>query len=64
MINAALVGMGWWGKNIATAVQNKSTEIRFSLGITKEVEETRAFANQQGMALASDLSDALQNPEI
>ncbi|SMC30647.1 Gfo/Idh/MocA family protein [Polynucleobacter kasalickyi] len=64
MINAALVGMGWWGKNIATAVQNKSTEIRFSLGITKEVTETQSFANQHGMALASDLSDALQNPEI
>jgi glycerol-3-phosphate dehydrogenase len=60
MINAALIGMGWWGKNIANAIQNKSSEIHFSLGVTKEIDETRAFANQHGMALASDLSDALR----
>lgn len=64
MINAALVGMGWWGKNIANAVQHKSTEICFKLGITKEIEPTRAFADGHGMALGDDLQIALKHPEI
>lgn len=64
MINAALIGMGWWGKNIASAIQHKSQEIQFSLGVTKEIEPTQRFANSLGMELASDLEFALKQPEI
>lgn len=64
MINAALVGMGWWGKNIANAIQHKSTELSFGLGITKEIDETKAFADKLGISLASSLDDALKNPDI
>jgi glycerol-3-phosphate dehydrogenase len=46
MINAALIGMGWWGKNIAQSVQHKSKQIHFSLGVTKEINETQDFANK------------------
>jgi predicted dehydrogenase len=64
MINAALVGMGWWGKNIAKAIQQQSQELQFSLGITKEIQETQSFAAQHRMQLSENFLDALQDPRI
>ena len=64
MINAAIVGMGWWGKNIAKAIQQQSQELQFSLGITKEIQETQSFASQHGMQLSPNFLDALQDPRI
>ena len=64
MINAALIGMGWWGKNIAQSVQHKSKQIHFSLGITKEINETQEFANKMSMQLADSFEFALAQPEI
>ncbi|MEI7532103.1 MAG: Gfo/Idh/MocA family oxidoreductase [Betaproteobacteria bacterium] len=64
MVNAALIGMGWWGKNLATAVQKKSSELQFVLGVTKEIEETRQFASQLGMDLSNSLEDALKRPDV
>ncbi len=64
MINAAIIGLGWWGKNLAKSVQG-NTEIRFSLGVTKEINPaTLEFANIQGMQLASEFEDALQDKSI
>jgi len=64
MINAALIGMGWWGKNIAQSVQLKSKEIKFTLGVTKEVDETREFAKSMSMELSDSFEFALQQPDI
>jgi predicted dehydrogenase len=64
MINAALIGMGWWGKNIAQAVQHKSQDIQFSLGVTKEIKETQAFADGMSMQLADSFEYALKQPDI
>ena len=32
MIDAGIVGLGWWGKNLVEAVQGKSERIRFVIG--------------------------------
>lgn len=64
MINAALIGMGWWGKNIAQAIQHKSTEMRFLLGVTKEVPQTQEFADKLSMKLSDSFEDALSQKEI
>lgn len=64
MINAALIGLGWWGKNIAKAVQGNSTDIQFSLAISKELEQARSFAEQQGMNLSDRFEDALNDASI
>ena len=64
MINAALIGMGWWGKNIAQAIQHKSTEMQFLLGVTKEVSQTQEFADKLSMKLSDSFEDALAQKEI
>ncbi len=64
MINAAIVGLGWWGKNIADAVQGKSTKLRFVHGVTQELDATRAYAQAQGFKLSATLDAALADPAV
>ncbi|MES2184983.1 MAG: Gfo/Idh/MocA family oxidoreductase [Pseudomonadota bacterium] len=64
MINAAIVGLGWWGKNLASAIQGKSSEIRFTTGVTQELAETQAYAAQNGLTLTDRFEDVLADPAI
>ena len=64
MINAALIGMGWWGKNIAQSIQHKSKLINFTLGVTKEINETKEFADKMSMQLSDSFEFALQQKDI
>jgi predicted dehydrogenase len=64
MIDAAVIGLGRWGKSLVTAVQGKSTKLRFVHGVSKEPDDVRAFATQHGFRLSTDLADALADPEV
>ena len=65
MINAAIVGLGWWGKTLVEAVQQDSEEIRFVAGTTRtKTPEVRAFADAQKFALADTYEDLLAIPEV
>ena len=64
MIKAAIVGLGWWGKNIADAVQGKSTKLQFVHGVTQELDATRDYAKSKGFRLSATLEDALADPEV
>lgn len=64
MIKAAIVGLGWWGKNIANAVQGHSKKLHFVHGVTQELEATRDFAGQKGFRLSATLEEALADPEV
>ncbi len=65
MINAAIVGLGWWGKTIVESVQQSSDEIRFVAGTTRtRTPETQAFADAQKFALADSYEALLANPKV
>ncbi len=64
MIKAAIVGLGWWGKNIADAVQGKSTKLQFVHGVTQELDATRDYAKTKGFRLSATLEEALADPEV
>ncbi len=64
MVNAAIIGLGWWGKNIVNAVQGKSTRLKFVRGVTKEIVETAAFGAQHGITLGAEYDDVLADPAI
>jgi predicted dehydrogenase len=64
MIDAAIVGLGWWGKNLVNAVQGKGSGLRFTMGVTKELDETRAYAAAAGLTLAGRLEDVLGEPAV
>lgn len=64
MLNAAIVGLGWWGRNIVEAVQGKSEKLRFVHGVSKEPEAAAGFAREKGFRLSENLSDALDDPAV
>ena len=64
MINAAVIGLGRWGKSLVNAVQGKSDRLRFVHGVSKEPDEVRAFAAQHGFTLTTALEDAIRNPDV
>ena len=64
MINAALVGLGWWGKNILKAVQGKSDKIRFVHGVSKELDEAKPLAEQHGFTVSRDLESAIADQRV
>ena len=64
MIDAAIVGLGWWGKNIVKAVQGKSDRLRFIRGVSKEPESLGGFAAEHGFALSTTLEQVLVDPAV
>lgn len=64
MINAAIVGLGWWGKSIVDAVQGKSQKLRFVHGVTQELDATRDYARSKGFPLSATLEEALADPAV
>jgi predicted dehydrogenase len=64
MINAAIVGLGWWGKTIVESVQGTSDSIRFVAGATRTVTpEVKAFAETQKFNLAENFDALIANPK-
>jgi predicted dehydrogenase len=64
MINAAIVGLGRWGKNIVEAVQGKSPRLHIVRGICKEPNELAEFAAKHGFDLRIELTDAVADPRV
>jgi predicted dehydrogenase len=64
MINAAIIGLGRWGKAIVEAVQGKSDRLHFIRGVSKEPEQVRDFAATHGFELSMEFSDALRDPRV
>jgi predicted dehydrogenase len=64
MVNAALVGLGWWGTNIINAVQGKSTKLRFVHGVTKEPDAARELARKHDVRLSTELQAVLDDPKV
>lgn len=64
MLNAAVIGLGWWGKELVRSVQNASRLIRFSRAVTLEPDEARAFAAEYGLAVGTSYEDVLADKKI
>jgi predicted dehydrogenase len=65
MIQAAIVGLGWWGKTLVEAVQQDSGEIHFVTGTTRtKTPEVQAFADAQKFTLAESYEALLADPKI
>ena len=64
MINAAVIGLGRWGKSLVAAVQGKSERLRFVHGVSKEPDDVRTFAVQHGFKLSTEFRDAVADPQV
>ena len=64
MIDAAIVGLGRWGKNFVESIQGKSSRIRFTRGVDAAPGKLRDFAARHGFNLCADLAEVLADPAV
>ena len=64
MINAAVIGLGRWGKSIVNAVQGKSQRLRIIRGVSKEPDLVRDFAAARNFELSTEFDEAIADPRV
>jgi predicted dehydrogenase len=64
MLNAAIIGLGWWGRELVQSVQGRSDLIRVTRGVTLEPELAQDFAAKLHFALGTSYHDVLNDPAI
>jgi predicted dehydrogenase len=64
MLNAAIIGLGWWGRELVRSVQGTSPLIRFSRGVTLEPDLATDFANEMKLTLGTSYDEVLADPAI
>jgi predicted dehydrogenase len=64
MIDAAIVGLGRWGKSLVEAVQGKSRSLRFTRAVSRDPGKLRDYAAEHGLELVDALEPVLADPGI
>ena len=64
MIDAAIVGIGRWGRNLVNSVAGKSGKLRFTMGVSREPARHREFAETHGMKMVESLAEALADKSV
>jgi predicted dehydrogenase len=59
VIDAAIVGLGRWGRSLVESVQGKSDKLRFVIGVEPAMDGAREFAARHRFRLVSALDEAL-----
>ena len=63
MLNAAMIGLGWWGKELVRA-QRASQLMRFTHGVTLEPDAAREFARETKLELGTCYENVLADASI
>jgi predicted dehydrogenase len=64
MIDAAIVGLGRWGRTLVEAVQGKSEKIRFTRAVSRDPGEHRDFLETRHLLAGSSLAEVLADRSI
>ncbi|MFL6574571.1 MAG: Gfo/Idh/MocA family protein [Burkholderiales bacterium] len=64
MIQAAIVGLGTWGRHLVSAVQGKSDVIRFTAGATRTPAKAADFCKVHRIRLLPAYEDVLAEPGV
>lgn len=63
MIDAAIVGLGWWGRYIVESQQGGDA-IGFIRGCDLDPDAAAGFADAKGLRLSADFADVLGDPDV
>ncbi len=63
MLNAAIIGLGWWGKTLARAARSGG-EIAIVAGATGRRALAEDFAAEQGFDLLDSYEQVLADPRV
>ena len=64
MLRAAIVGLGWWGRNLVTSVQGKTDAIGFTVCCTRSRGKAAEFCAERSIALVEDYAAVLADPNV
>jgi predicted dehydrogenase len=65
MINAAIVGLGWWGRTLVEALSGSSDKMRFVAGATRtHSDELKEFAKLHKFDLRQSYDELIDDPKI
>jgi predicted dehydrogenase len=64
MINAAIVGLGRWGKNLVDSVQGKSDHLQFTHGVVRTPSTSRDYAARHAIELSTEFDRVLDDKRI
>ncbi|HEX9490628.1 MAG TPA: Gfo/Idh/MocA family oxidoreductase [Stellaceae bacterium] len=62
MLNAAVIGLGWWGKIIIRTLED-SAKLRIVRAVDRD-PKAADWAAQRGLRASTDLADALGDPQV
>ena len=62
-VKVALIGFGWWGKNLAKAIED-SSKIHLEMIVSKDLEDTEAYGQSHQIKVSDKFVDALSNSTI
>jgi predicted dehydrogenase len=63
MLNTAMIGLGWWGKELVRSART-SQLMRFTRGVTLEPETVRDFAGEMNISIGTSYEDVLADKSI
>jgi predicted dehydrogenase len=64
MIEAAIVGLGRWGRTLVAAAQGKSDKLRFTRAVSRDPARHRDFASGHRLELVRGFESVLADPRI
>src|SRR6187431_3095426 len=63
MLNVAMIGLGWWGKELVRSAQDRAL-MRFTRGVTLEPDTVRDFAREMNIGIGTSYDDVLADKSI
>lgn len=63
MLNAAVIGLGWWGTTIVKSLEG-SDKINVVRGVDINQDAPAAFCAERGLPFSSSFEDALNDPDV
>jgi len=64
VIRAAIVGLGWWGRNLVKAVRGRDEVIRFVTAHTRQAEPVAGFCREHDLRWVGDFDEMLADPTL
>ena len=64
MIDAAIVGLGRWGKTLVEAVQGKSDKLRFTRAVSRDPSEHPDYLEKHHLLAGSDFAEMLADKSL
>ncbi len=63
MLNTAMIGLGWWGKELVRSARTRQL-MRFTRGVTLEPEAVRDFGKEMNIAIGTSYEDVLADKSV